>query len=54
MWEEYKREIRGISSMSDQIGNFTRFSVATLSADMKADLAPELRDRTFETGERDS
>lgn len=54
MWEEYKRDWRGVSSVSDQIGNFTRFSAATLSADMKADLASERRMRVFETGERDS
>lgn len=54
MWEEYKRDWRGVSSVSDQIGTFTRFSAATLSADMKADLLSERRMRIFETGERDS
>ena len=54
MWEEYKRDWRGVSSVSDQIGTFTRFSAATLSADMKADLSSERRMRIFETGERDS
>lgn len=54
MWEEYKRDWRGVSSVSDQIGTFTRFSAANLSADMKADLVNERRIRVFETGERDS
>lgn len=54
MWEEYKRDWRGVSSVSDQLGTFTRFSAATLSADMKRDLDSERRMRIFETGERDS
>ena len=54
MWEEYKRDWRGVSSVSDQIGTFTRFSAATLSEDMKSDLRAERRSRLFETGERDS
>lgn len=54
MWEEYKRDWRGVSSVSDQGGTFTRFSAATLSSDMKADLRSERRSRIFETGERDS
>lgn len=54
MWEEYKRDWRGVSSVSDQLGNFTRFSSATLSPDMRADLSSYRRMRVFETGERDS
>lgn len=54
MWEEYKRDWRGVSTVSDQLGNFTRFSVATLTKDMQADLSSERRFRVFETGERDS
>lgn len=54
MWEEFKRDVRGISSMSDQVGNFARFGAARLSEDMQHDLADERRMRLFETGERDS
>jgi len=54
MWAEYERGTQGVQSVSDQLGNFTRFGVATLTADMKADLAPERRTTVFETRERDS
>lgn len=54
MWEEYKRDWRGVSSVSDQLGTFTRFSAASLSDDMTKSLRNERRMREFETGERDS
>ena len=54
MWAESERKLHGISSQSDQLGNFTRFSVARLTDDMKGELTGERRARFFETGEVDA
>jgi len=48
---EVDRKTHGILAQSDSLGNFTRFGPATLTDDMKDDLAGELRTEVFGTGE---
>lgn len=54
MWGESERSAFGVQSQSDQLGNFTRFSSARLTDDMKDELAADRRNRFFETGEVDA
>jgi len=54
MWAEVDRALFGVSTQSDQLGNFTRFAPARLTDDMKADLVAERRSRLYDTGEVDA
>jgi hypothetical protein len=54
IYQEWTRGTLGVQSQSDQLGNFTRWSSARLSDDIKSDLAPYRRGDIFDsTGERD-
>lgn len=54
LWGQQKRGDFGISGQSDAVGNYTRFTVAHLTPEMKVALAPEARHSFWESGERDS
>ena len=54
LWAEATRGQFGISGAADNIGNWTRFSSAHLTPDMKADLINERRMVFSHTAERDS
>jgi hypothetical protein len=50
-WGEWSRKAHGVSSMSDSLGNFTRFGAARITDDMLADVSEERRVELYETGE---
>jgi hypothetical protein len=50
-WSEVDRKQHGVNSVSDALGNVTRFSAARLSPDMKDALAPYARREFIQTGE---
>lgn len=54
IWDESKRGAFGVSGASDSIGNFTRFTTAQITDDMRAALASERRPSAWTSGERDS
>lgn len=54
IWDEQKRGAYGISGTSDALGNYTRFSPAQLTDDMRSALTSERRLAFWCSGERDS
>jgi hypothetical protein len=54
IWDEQKRGAFGVSGASDALGNYTRFSAASLSPDLQAALTRERRMSLWESGERDA
>lgn len=54
MWGEAKRGDFGISGQADAVGNYTRFTVAHLTPEMRVALVDEARHSLWESGERDA
>ncbi len=51
LWRERERGSQGVSSMSDALGNFTRFGAARITPEMAEALYDERRIEFYETGE---